>query len=182
MKSIRETAAQSLIWTPAAGSTGDHELRSGSDVLGTLRWEKRFSLTVAEAAEGKWTFKRAGFFYPKVTVRKAGSDTDLATYTPVGVQWPGMSAGHTIEFTDGRKFLWSSADAFSPEWTFKSASGEALIQIKPGADKKSSEVLLTRTGLALPEASLLILLGSYVMLLVASERAVGAFAMVAITA
>jgi hypothetical protein len=179
MKSIREAAAQSLTWGPAPGTKGGFEL---ADVLGTLRWEKRFSLTVAEAAEGKWTFKRTGFFYPKVTVRKAGNDTDLASYTPAGVQWPGMSSSHTIEFAGGRKFLWSSGDAFSSEWTFKSASGEPLIQIRPGADRKSSEVLLTPSGLALPEASLLILLGSYVMLLVESERAAGMGASVGIIA
>jgi hypothetical protein len=182
MTSIREAASQSLISRPAPGAEGEFELLSGSEVLGTLRWENRFSLTVAEAAEGKWTFKRTGFFHPKVTVRKASDDMDLATYTPAGVQWPGMSSSHMIEFAGGRKFLWASADAFSSEWTFKGASGEPLIQIKPGPDKKSSEVLLTPAGLALPEASLLILLGSYVMLLVASERAAGMGAVVGIMA
>jgi len=55
------------------------------------------SLATGESAAGRWTFKRVGFFATRITVRAAGSDTDLAVYTPR--TW---SAGGTLAFLDGR--------------------------------------------------------------------------------
>ena len=79
MRSISETAGQELLWIQPAAFQREHELRAGDDVVATLKFQ-RGSLADAEAPDGYWTFKRQGFWQPRVTVRAAGSDADLATF------------------------------------------------------------------------------------------------------
>jgi hypothetical protein len=57
---------------------------------------QRGSLANAGSADGDWTFKRSGFWNPRVTARVAGSDTDIAVFRP---RWMG---GGTLELPDGR--------------------------------------------------------------------------------
>jgi len=54
-------------------------LRAGDDLVATLRFQ-RGSLADAEAEGHHWTFKRQGFWQPRVTVRLAGSDADVAVF------------------------------------------------------------------------------------------------------
>ena len=98
MRSIFTATGQELSWHQPKGLRRHFELRIGDEVLATLRWETNFgSLATAETAEGRWTFKRVGFWRPKVTVRAAGSDADLAVFEP---RWTGsgtltLASGHS---------------------------------------------------------------------------------------
>jgi len=166
MKSIREAARRALTWKLMNDT---YELRSGPDLVATLRWQKG-SLFLGEAVEGRWTFKRAGFLRPKVTVRLENSPTNLATLGFSG-------SGGRLEVTDGRAYFWTAARA---EWSIKDAAGNVLIQMKstgaPG--NLSGEVELTPAALALPEVSFLILLSWYVLVWQSTDLAVGEAAMV----
>ena len=68
MKTIRETADHPLRWTRPSMLARQYELTAGPEVVGGLKWESMFgSLATAEAAEGTWTFKRAGFLLILIT-------------------------------------------------------------------------------------------------------------------
>ena len=64
------------------------------------------------AADGHWTFKRTGFFNPRITVRLNGHDTDLALFKP---QWTG---GGVLEFYSGPRLLWGSSGFWRTHWSF----------------------------------------------------------------
>ena len=68
MRLIQEAADQELLWRQTHALKQEYALRAGDEVLATLRWQKPFgSLALAKTAEGGWTFKRSGFWQPRVT-------------------------------------------------------------------------------------------------------------------
>ena len=100
-----------------------------------------------------------------MTVRKENSATDLVTFAP--------TAGGTLEFPSGRKYLWT---ATQHEWSFKEANGEVVIHIKltgQRAGNLSGEVALSPAALVLPEVSLLLLLAWYVLVLASKDATEG---------
>jgi hypothetical protein len=140
-------------------------LRAGDDVVATLRFQ-RGSLADAEAEGHHWTFKRQGFWQPRVTVRVPGSDADVAVFRP---RWAG---GGTLDFADGRSVRLSSANFWQSQWVwqekdqplilFKGRHGivkaKGAVEIQPGAESR-------------PDTPLLVLLGWYLILLHADDTA-----------
>jgi hypothetical protein len=160
MKRIRDLDSRSLAWKLANDA---YELRAGTELVATLQWQKGVSLYRAEAAEGRWTFKRTGIFRTKVTVRREHSSTDLVTLK--------LSEGAEIlKLSDGRECEWTVDRS---AWLLKSASGEFLIQMKSEGDGENlvGEVMVSTAVTSLPEISLLILFGWYVLVLQAKEAA-----------
>jgi hypothetical protein len=165
VRSISETADQELLWTQPAAFQREHELRAGDDVVATLRFQ-RGSLADAEAAGAHWTFKRQGFWQPRVTVRAAGSDVDLAVFHP---RWVG---GGTLEFPDGRALRLSSANFWQSEWLWQDAE-KPLIRFKGrhGFIKANGAVEIQPEAIANPDLAMLVLLGWYLILLHAEDSA-----------
>jgi len=140
-------------------------LRAGDDVVATLRFQ-RGSLADAEAEGHHWTFKRQGFWQPRVTVRAPGSDADVAVFRP---RWAG---GGTLDFADGRSVRLSSANFWQSQWVweekdqplilFKGRHGivkaKGAVEIQPGAESRA-------------DTPLLVLLGWYLILLHADDTA-----------
>ena len=140
-------------------------MRAGDDVVATLRFQ-RGSLADAEAEGHHWTFKRQGFWQPRVTVRAPGSDADVAVFRP---RWAG---GGTLDFADGRSVRLSSANFWQSQWVwqekdqplilFKGRHGivkaKGAVEIQPGAESR-------------PDTPLLVLLGWYLILLHADDTA-----------
>ena len=160
MKSIHEVAPRNLLWKL---NKDTYELRAGADLLAIMQWQKGVSLYLGEAAEGRWSFKRTGIFRTKLTVRAENSSKDLAT---LGVS----GASGSLELSDGRKYLGTGSRG---EWSFKDPAGVLLIQIKSTGtiENHGGEVVLSPTVLTLPEASLLILFGWYMLVLQAKDTA-----------
>ena len=165
MRPISEIAGQELLWVQPAARKREHELRAGDDVVATLRFQ-RGSLADAEAAGGHWTFKRQGFWHPRVTVRTAGSDTDIAVFQP---RWVG---GGTLEFPDGRTVRLSSANFWQSEWVWQD-NEKPLIRFKGrhGIVKARGAVELQPDAVASPDLAMLVLLGWYLILLHAEDSA-----------
>jgi hypothetical protein len=165
VRPISETAGQELLWIQPAARKRDHELRAGDDVVATLHFQ-RGSLADAEAAGAHWTFKRQGFWHPRVTVRTAGSDADLAVFHP---RWVG---GGALEFPDGRAVRLSSANFWQSEWVWQD-NEKPLIWFKGrrGLVKVRGAVEIQPEAVALPDLPLLILLGWYLILLHAEDSA-----------
>ena len=165
MRPISEVAGQELLWVQPAVRKREHELRAGDDVVATLRFQ-RGSLADAQAAGGHWTFKRQGFWHPRVTVRTAGSDTDIAVFQP---RWVG---GGTLEFPDGRTVRLSSANFWQSEWVWQE-NEKPLIRFKGrhGIVKARGAVELQPDAVASPDLAMLVLLGWYLILLHAEDSA-----------
>ena len=175
MRPISETADQELLWIQPAALRREHELRAGEDVVATLRFQ-RGSLADAEADGHHWTFKRQGFWQPRITIRVAGSDADIATFRP---HWAG---GGTLELIDGPTMRLSSANFWQSEWVWQEKD-QPLIRFKGrhGIVKAKGAVEIQSGSAALPDVPLLILLGWYLILLHAEDVAASSAATVAAT-
>jgi hypothetical protein len=166
VKLIREMTTGELTWVQPHVLERAFEIRSGKDVLATLRWKSCFgSLADAEAADGHWTFKRTGFFSPRVTIRAHESDSNLAVFTP---NWKAEGA---LEFSAGQTFRWVGKGFWRSRWAFTKPSGDHVLDFEPQSSllKKSAMVKVSPEGRDLAELSLLILAGWYLMILTSED-------------
>jgi hypothetical protein len=176
MKALREVADQELTWVQPRVVERTYALQAGDEVLATLRWEKALgSLALAEAAEGRWTFKRVGLLHPRVTVRTPGAEIDLAT---VDFRWNG--SGELI-IPGGSRFDWVCLNFWATLWGFRNRAGEPLILFRPKFNlKKRGTLAIEPPARELSELPLLSLLGWYLLSLMSDDTV--AATMVAATA
>ncbi len=170
MRPILEVADQVLVWQQPARSKRAFELRAGDEVVATLRFA-RGSLAEAEAANHRWTFKREGFWHPRVTVRVEGSDTDVAVFKP---SWSG---GGTLERPQEPVKL-IAANMWHSQWVWQVTKDVPLVHFKShqGFFKTSAEVEVSRGAVDPADVPLLVLLGWYLILLFAEDAAAASIA------
>src|SRR5262245_4965883 len=100
MKRIQDLAGRELKWTQPRAMKRDFELMDEEEVVGRLDVRCGFGACASgQAAQGIWTFKRVGFWKPRVTVRADGKETEIALFE--NNTW---SAGGTLHMADGRAF------------------------------------------------------------------------------
>ncbi len=184
MRTLSSSVGTALYWIQPKGLGRYFELRAGDDVLATLRFETLCgSLARAESADGSWTFKRAGFFKPRVTVRKAGEEVNSAVYTP---RWTGREG--VLEFAGGRVFNWTQTDFWATRYQISDVAENPLVSFESGLDqsrltdlfKTQARVAIDLRGRALPELPLLVLLGWYLIVLQKEDAAAVAATTVAV--
>ncbi len=174
MRPINEVADQELLWVQPAALKRGHELRAGDEVVATLVFQ-RGSLADAVAADGHWTFKRAGFWHPRVTVRVAGTDTDLAVFRP---RWMG---GGTLDLPGGKAIDLSPANLWQTQWAWKEGESTPVVfKSRHGLIKSGAEVAIAEDGIKRPDLPLLVLLGYYLILLYAQDVAAASATSVAV--
>ncbi|MBK7143437.1 MAG: hypothetical protein IPH75_15305 [bacterium] len=89
----------------------DWDMTADGITHASLRFDNMFgSRAVAEAVDGRWTFKRNGFFNTWVGVRKAGSETDIAA-----MRRKGWSAAE-ITLLSGPQYAWRKTKRVRGEW------------------------------------------------------------------
>jgi hypothetical protein len=167
MKQMRDFIGQPMKWVQTNAKERTYELRVGDDVVARLRWQKPSgSLALGEAAGGKWSFKRTGFFSPKVTVRAAGTESDIAVFTPDWYVGQG-----TLEMAGGTRYRWVTTSFWRSEMAFCNKAGQPLVQYKPEwlLQLAAAKVEVAPAGAAVSELSLLTVLGWYFMLLLAED-------------
>jgi hypothetical protein len=183
MKSIKEFADEHLTWFQPKAIHQFYELRSEKELYGTVNFPKSFgSLAEAESADGKWTFKRIGFFQIKITIREAGSENDLAVFKP---KWTGYAG--SVEFADGKIFHWQSSNFFATKFDLHDSNGNALFSFRHGVDeqklkdwfKTQARVEIYEPSKNIPETSMLILFCWYLIVVLQMESSTGAVASVA---
>jgi hypothetical protein len=174
--------AHELYWVQPKALSRRYELRSDGEVVAALDFATAFgSLATANTAEGSWTFKRVGFFNPRVTIREAGKEENLGLYRP---RWTGTEG--ELELAGGRVYRWHVANFWATRYEIRDAQGETQIEYRAGsrehslADilKSQAVVTVSAAGQRRPEAGLLVLLGWYLVLLQQQDTA----AIVAVTA
>jgi len=165
VRPLADAAGEELIWGQPKALKRTHELRAGDEVIATLTFQ-RGSLAEAEAADGHWTFKRQGFWQPRVSVRLAGSDADIAIFSP---RWTG---GGTLEPLGGKPIRFSSGNFWQTQWVWQETE-EPLIRFKgrQGIMRASGQVEVNPDATGRPDLSLLVLLGWYLILLHAEDSA-----------
>jgi hypothetical protein len=171
MRLIRDVAATDLHWIQPEILSRHWELRTGEEVIATLKWEKMTgSLATATAADGTWTFKRSGFLNVRVHVRAAGSDQDVAVFYP---KWTGNG---TLEGPDGARVQWSSKGFFHAQWGWKTDQETEIMTLR-------SAPTILRHGAALHvepafqsrrDLSLLALFGFYLTIMISEDAAAAA--------
>jgi hypothetical protein len=165
VRPISETAGEELLWIQPAASRREHELRAGDDVVATLRFQ-RGSLADAEADGHHWTFKRQGFWQPRVTVRVSGSDADVAVFRP---HWAG---GGTLDFGDGLSVGLGSANFWQSQWVWQEKDQPLMLfKGRHGIVKAKGAVEIQPGAAGRPDTPLLVLLGWYLILLHADDTA-----------
>jgi len=145
-----------------------YELRSADSPVGSLRFEKQCgSLASAEVASQKWTFKRAGFLAPRVTVRSANPEAEIAVFRP---HWSG---GGTLHFADGHHVQWRCTNFWRSQWAFVGNNNHVVVGFShhEGFFKASAQLQFEESSAALPDFPLLVALGWYLMILTADDSA-----------
>ena len=168
MQSLVGLTGTALRWEQPSASKMEYELRAnGAATVTTLRFRSMFgSLATAESADGCWTFKRVGFWQPRVTVRVCGSETDIATFT--NNTWSG---GGTLVLPDSRKLL-ASTNMWATQYEFKTETDASLIHYKMhGMIRLSSDVTLQPAAADLPELPWLVPFGWYLTILMYMDSA-----------
>lgn len=148
MRAMNAVPTRELTWKQPSKRQRTYLLVAEDQVVATIHWV-RGSLAEAESAEGRWTFKRAGFLRPRVTVRTEGSETDLAVFHST---WDG---GGTLEFRDGRRYSWSNTNRMHTAWVWTGQSGAELLRFK------GKSMQIESAGATTPGISLLALLSWY---------------------
>lgn len=169
MRKLSESDKE-LAWVQPNARERRFELRSGDDLIAMLQWEKLLgTLATATTATSGWTYKRAGFLSPRITVRSTGSDADVAIFVP------SMTGSGRVE-TGNKTFAWKNISFWSNSWAFVATDGQALITYRPrcGWDsifRLEAAVNVSPDAFLLPELPLLLTLGWYVMILMADDAA-----------
>jgi len=168
MEALSIAIGLQLYWVQPKTFGRQFELRTENNLFGSLRFETAFgTLATAESAAGHWTFKRVGFLNPRVTIREAGANDDLAVY------WPKFWGDGWLEYVKGSRFHWKSTNFWGTEWGFANVQEQLLFVLKPGIEKpKLSDLLKTQAVVeiesqehSLAELPLLLMLGWYLMIL-----------------
>ena len=69
MEPLSNLEQAGLSWIQPKARERFFELRSGDPLFATLSFRSGFgTMATAETAEGSWTFKRAGFLNPRISI------------------------------------------------------------------------------------------------------------------
>jgi hypothetical protein len=122
MLKMTELIGRELKWVQPSALKMAYELHTGHTVAATLGFRSAFgSFATAQSADGIWTFKRIGFWMPKVTIRAEGVDHDLALFK--NNTW---HSGGTLELPDGRTYP-ANTNFWATQYAFKTEAGEPLV-------------------------------------------------------
>lgn len=183
MKSLKEIPDEHLTWIQPKAMHQLYELRIKEDIYGTLLFPKSVgSLAEAETNDGKWSFKRVGFFNTKITIRNFGEEKDIAVFKPNLIASTGI-----LEFANGKSFHWHSSNFWQTKFEFKNAEEETVVIFRSGVEeaklkdwfKTQARVEIPENKKNLDELSLLILLGWYLIIVLQMDSSAGAVVAVA---
>jgi len=160
MKRLAECAGRELLWAQRSHFSVESQLHDGEEVCARLEWHWGFNPTAeGETEEGRWRFRRRGFFSGVHEIFTAGEDQPLATCR--FRWWTG-----TLRFRDGREWSWRRESFWGGRWRFETGSGAPLLHMRrrfafPGT---RAVFRLEPELAASSEASMLTLFGWYLIL------------------
>ena len=173
MLKLREQVGTELQWIQPHALRREFVLRSGEATVATLDFRSAFgSLASAQTGEGRWTFKRVGFWRSHVTVRETGHDTDLAVFR--NDTW---TAGGTLTLADGRAWR-ANTNFWMTSFQFTNATDQPLVRFTRlgGVLHLSCDVQVEPAGVRLEELPWLVALGLYLIVKMRDDASGGAAA------
>ena len=171
MVALRPNFDTRLEWRQPKAFQRYHELIADGELAASLRFEKSCgTLATGEYAQSRWTFKRTGFWSPRVTVREAGAERDAIVFTP---QWRG---GGELAFESGRRFKLKSVSFWGGEWAFETEDGTEVVSVHGphGLIHTTGAVSVGLPAGKLPETPVLLLLIWYLRLLMRDDESAAA--------
>jgi hypothetical protein len=171
MQRITTVARHSLKWAQPKAMKMFYQLLDGEEEVATLEFRSMFgTLATGQSADGTWTFKRTGVFHPVVTVRREGSDKDIAEFK--NNTW---KSGGTLTMPDGRTYL-ASTNFWATNFDISTESGEALISFKriAGLLHLSMEMIVHGSAAHKPELPWMAMLGLYLIVMMQRDHAAAA--------
>jgi hypothetical protein len=175
MEPLMDHLEDRLFWMQPKAMRRSYELRAVKSTVGTLEFETPFGSRATARADGKvWSFKRMGFFKPRITVRAAERTEDIAVYRP---KWSGSEG--ELNLSDGRRYNWTIANFWATRFEIRDAQGQTLISYTSGSAeaaltdlfKNQSEVAITDAGRSTADIDLLVLMGWYLIVLQREDSA-----------
>lgn len=164
MQALQAFWDSELAWTRTRPFSRHYRLMAGEEVLATLdRQGWLGGRATSEAADGRWTFRRTGFFPRRTIVRNAEGGTEVATFKD---RWLG---GGTLELAGGRTFRLVRRGFWKPVWMFRDVEDHDLIHFRRSFGRRNARVSVESDARNLPELSLLAAVGWY-QLVLAAER------------
>jgi hypothetical protein len=176
MKGIERRSDKRVEWRE--GKSQD-ELRAGSQILATLRWEGWLSKRAfAASPEGQWVFDRPALLSRDVKVWVAEQDE------PVAVLEVGWLGDGTLKLADGRSLRWISTNFWRTRWSFTTPAGDPLVSLADNSGFLERRTVIEHVSpdLSASDRGLLLLLGRYLMVLQAEDAAAAAAVGGAVTA
>lgn len=180
LQKIKHAVDQDLHWVQPKAMERRFDLMGVTQRFATLEFPSAFgSLASAWTADGAWTYKRVGFFSPRVTVRVEGSENDLAIYRP---RWTGMQG--TLEFAGGQGYVWNTVNFWGTRFQFADANGQPVIAFQTGVGegkfsdffKTQAQVEIDPGALGNPDLPVLATIGFYLIILHHDDSAAAASA------
>jgi len=170
MQKITESIDRDLKWTQPSILKAEYVLSAGVVAVATLKLRSSFgTLATAESGDGCWTFKRAGFWQSRITIRAGGFDTDLAAFK--NDTW---SQGGTLEFSEGARFR-ATTKFWTTHLTFTAEAGEPLVSFDyGGVFRRMAGVTVSPAGRSLAELPILVLFGYYLAVMSEMDAATAA--------
>jgi hypothetical protein len=169
--SFNEAVDRELEWHQPETLRRFYQLTFDGREFATLRFEKLCgSLASGECGQRQWTFKRTGFLSPRVSVREAGSETDVALFTP---SWTGSG---WVAFASGRRYQLGQRNFWGTEWVFKTEDGSDTVSLSGphGLFKAGGTARVAQSATALPETPVLLLLIWYLRVLMNEDAGAAA--------
>jgi len=175
MELLKNAEKHELFWEQPSAMEQSFILCCGENILAKLDFTSAFS-SMCEAIFGseRWTFRREGFWSPKVSVRQPDSKSDLAMYKP---KWTGTQG--EIRFSTGEVYSWSAAGILRTRYSISRGDGLEIITYLSGSKKtKFSNIFKQQAQMIIaPEARqikvlpILVLLGWYLFILYHEDSA-----------
>ncbi len=165
MMDLRELIRTELQWVRRGYWPAAFALRWNEFDVGTLAWENIFlSRAIVRTAAGAWRIRRQGF--------RTFAIEALETGAPVATLTTRLLAAD-LQFADGRKLEMRRVTLFPPVSVFRNEAGSELVTLRGrwALLWRGGSCRLEPASAELPEAALVALVGSYVLLRRARRRA-----------
>lgn len=143
-------------------------LEAGSEQLASLTWEKWYGFEAAgESADGRWHLRRRRIssVMGACAVLDAGTGAEVATFAR---NWRGSGE---VRFASGARYAWKPEGFWRRTYSWTTESGARLIGFRARLGFGATyEMTIEPAARSVAELPVLVLLGGYVMAMLAARR------------
>ena len=125
MRTLRTQVGSELRWARIKGSPRSLELKSETGSFAILT-RRRGSHFIGETAEGRLSFKRTGFFHPRVTIREGDSEREITTVAL------SMTGSAKIEVPGAPPLRWAQTSFWKQHYVLRDDRSRDLLHARAG--------------------------------------------------